>query len=105
MYSRARDLNDKHNTKGRLFLDQLWQECAPFVDANAARHAMEDLPSVFWELYLALALRQSGITIVRLNRTKKAQRGPDLLAENPDVWIKAVTPGPGTGGKRATCAT
>jgi hypothetical protein len=98
MYSRARDLPDKHHTQGRTFLEQLWQECGRFLDANAAHHAMVDMPPVFWELYLAHALRRSGINIVEQNRGKKTQRGPDLFAVDPEVWIEAVVANPGSGG-------
>lgn len=82
--------------RSRPFIEQLWQECAPFVDANATDHAMQNLPAVFWELYLAHALRRVGISITQQQRTKKQQRGPDLRAEQPDVWL-AVAPTPGTG--------
>jgi hypothetical protein len=98
MYSRTRDLPDKHHTKGRKFLEQLWQECGRFLDANAPHHAMVDMPPVFWELYLAHALRRSGINVVEQNRRKKSQRGPDLCAVDTEVWIEAVVANPGTGG-------
>jgi hypothetical protein len=85
-------------SQGRKFREQLRQECCHFLDANASHHAMTDMPpSVFWELYLAHALRRSGINIVEQNRTKKKQRGPDLRATNPDVWIEAVVAYPGSG--------
>jgi hypothetical protein len=97
IYCRTRDLPQEHHARGRAFIEQLWQECAPFLDANAPHHAMQGLPSVFWELYLTHALRHAGISIAQQQRTKKRQRGPDLLAEHPDVWLEAVTPTPGTG--------
>jgi len=55
------------------------------------------MPTVFWELYLARALNISGISLKPQTRTKKNQKGPDLFATNPDVWIEAIMPGPGTG--------
>lgn len=97
MYSRTRDSDEAHYARGRAFIEKIWQECAPFVDSNARHHAKEDLPSVFWELYLAHALRRSGISIVAQPRRKKSQRGPDLFAADPPVWIEAVVPTSGTG--------
>jgi hypothetical protein len=55
------------------------------------------MPTVFWELYLAHALSTSGVSLQPQARTKKNQKGPDLFATNPDVWIEAIMPGPGTG--------
>jgi hypothetical protein len=97
MYSQTRDSNEEHLARGRAFIEKIWQECAPFVDSNACYHAKEYLPPVFWELYLAHALRRSGISIVAQPRRKKSQGGPDLLAANPPVWIEAVVPTSGTG--------
>ncbi len=94
-YCRTRDSDVDHYINGRRFIERLWEECAPFVDANASHHAIDDMPPAFWELYLAHALRRSGITLVRQQRTKKTQRSPDLRAANPTVWIEAVTPTPG----------
>jgi hypothetical protein len=94
---RTRDSAEGHHAGGRAFIERLWQECAPFVDANATDHARQDMPPVFWELYLAHVLRRAGISIMPQQRTKKTQRGPDLFAKNPDVWIEAVVPTPGTG--------
>jgi hypothetical protein len=55
------------------------------------------MPTVFWELYLAHGLNSSGISLQPQARTKQNQKGPDLFAANPDVWIEAVMPGLGTG--------
>ncbi len=55
------------------------------------------MPSVFWELYLAHTLKSSGISLQPQTRTKQNQKGPDLFAANPDVWIEAVMARIGTG--------
>jgi hypothetical protein len=94
-YCRTRYSDADHYLSGHHFIERLWEECAPSVDANASHHAIDDMPPVFWELYRAHALRHSGITLVRQQRTKEMQRGPDHRAANPTVWIEAVTPSPG----------
>lgn len=96
-YVRTRDSHEDPHPRGREFLERWWNESSPFVDLDVLNRARQDLPSVFWELYLAHALRRQGISLVTQARTKKNQRGPDLRAESPDVWIEAVAPNCGTG--------
>ena len=96
-FERVRDVQREPYPRAKVFIQALWDECEPFVDLNAQSHAMQDLPSVFWELYLAHALRKAGVSLVPQPRTKKRQRGPDLRSENPEVWIEAITPTAGTG--------
>jgi hypothetical protein len=96
-YSRTRDSEEDPHPAAREFIERLWKECALYVDSNALDHAKQDMVSVFWELYLAHALKRSGIALVQQSRTKKKQRGPDLRAQNPDVWIEAIAPTAGFG--------
>ena len=96
-FERVRDAMKEPYPRSKAFIQALWDECEPFLDLNAQNHAMQDLPSVFWELYLAHALQKAGVSLVPQPRTKKQQRGPDLRAENPEVWIEAITPTSGTG--------
>ena len=56
-----------------------------------------------WELYLAHTLNSSGISVKPQPRTKKNQKGPDLFAANPDVWIEAIMPERGTGPDAMEC--
>lgn len=97
IYCRTRDESDKYNTRGREFIEDLWRECSAFLDLETLQRATQCLPTVFWELYLAHTLSNCGISLQRQARTKKNQKGPDLFAANPDVWIEAVMPGVGTG--------
>lgn len=97
MYLRTRDSPDEPHVSGRAFLEQLWQDCGRFLDPDSRRRAMHGLPSVFWELYLAHALKSCVVRLVVQRRSKQRQRGPDLLAQRPEVWIEAVVPTPGTG--------
>lgn len=78
-------------------MKSLWLERADFLDPKTLQRATQSMPTVFWELYLAHTLNRSGISIQSQMRTKKNQKGPDLFASNPDVWIEAIMPGLGTG--------
>jgi hypothetical protein len=96
-YCRTRDETDEYNTRGREFMEALWLDCAAFLDPDALQRATLCMPTVFWELYLAHTLNSSGISLQPQPRTKQNQKGPDLFAANPDVWIEAIMPGLGAG--------
>ena len=98
IYQKLRDGTDEPHEDGRGYLERIWQECAPFVDPDAPDKATHDLASVFWELHLAHALRFAGKDLVPRNRLGyKNNKGPDLFAAEPDVWLEAVVVRPGTG--------
>ena len=97
IYCRTRDKTDQDNTRGREFMEALWRDCAAFLDPDTLQRATQSMPTVFWELYLAYTLNSSGISLQPQARTKQNQKGPDLFAANPDVWIEAIMPGLGTG--------
>jgi len=78
-------------------MEAIWQECRGFLDPDTPNRATVSMPGVFWELYLAHALMNAGISLQPQARTKKNQKGPDLFADKPEVWIEAVLPEPGTG--------
>lgn len=95
---RARGADHDPHPRGREFIESIWQECAPYLDYTAPQRAPLDLHPVFWEMYLAYALKRAGIALVpRENLGLKNNRGPDLFAEKPDVWIEAVMPMSGEG--------
>lgn len=96
-YQRTRDYEHDPYPASRGFLELLWRECSPYLDANALSHAKENMAAVFWELYLAYSLKKLNINLVERSRTKKRQVGPDLHAENPGIWIEAIAPTPGCG--------
>jgi hypothetical protein len=97
IYCRTRDKTDKYDTLGREFMEALWRDYAEFLDPDALQRATQSMPTVFWELYLAHTLKSSGISLQPQARTKRKQKGPDLFAANPDVWIEAIMPDLGTG--------
>jgi len=88
IYCRTRDKTDEYNTRGREFIEALWRECAAYLDPDTLQRATLSMPTVFWELYLAHTLNSSGISVQRQARTRQNQKGPDLFAANPDVWIE-----------------
>jgi hypothetical protein len=97
IYRRTRDKTDKYNTRGRDFMEAMWLDCAALLDPDTLQRATMNMPPVFWELYLAHALKGAGIFLQTQTRTKANKKGPDLFATNPDVWIEAVMAQMGTG--------
>lgn len=99
-YQAVRQCQDDPYPQARDLMESLWAECGQFVDPSTSERVVQHLPSVFWELYLARALRAHGVSIVRQVRSKAKQKGPDLLADSPKVWIEAMVAG---GGDWARC--
>ena len=86
--------------KARRLTERMWSSCGQFVDADAPERALkDDFYPVWWELYLAYALSEAGVSLIPSNDpARNAGPGrPDLLASSPRVWIEAVMPQPGTG--------
>lgn len=91
IYVNLRDSPHEDKVKGREYLELLWQEASPYVDSDARKKATSDLAAVFWELYLTYALKSAGKDLVPRNDLGYTNnKGPDLFAKNPDVWLEAV---------------
>jgi hypothetical protein len=91
---------NRYDRKARRFTNRMWDSCGHLIDADAPERARkDDFYSVWWELYIAYALSRAGISFVpRKERPRVAGKGrPDLLAQNPRVWIEAVMPNAGVG--------
>lgn len=98
IYCTLRDGVDEDHVRGRQYFERLWQEVAPYVDPDAADKATRCLASVFWELQLAYVLKMAGKSLVpRARLAYKSNKGPDLFAESPSVWLEAVVVRGGTG--------
>ncbi|MGO8718012.1 MAG: hypothetical protein ACLQMO_02190 [Acidobacteriaceae bacterium] len=100
LYAEVAQAPNRYLSKARRLTERMWSSCGQFVDSDAPERAREvDFYSVWWELYLAFALSGGGISLVaRKDRPPNAGNGlPDLLANNPRVWIEAVMPQPGMG--------
>jgi hypothetical protein len=91
---------NRYLRKARRLTERMWSSCGQYVDADAPQRARKhDFHAVWWELYLAYALSEAGVSLVpKKDYPRNAGKGrPDLLANNPRVWIEAVMPQPGTG--------
>jgi hypothetical protein len=99
IYCNTRDGATDHHTRGRDYIESLWQQGAPYVDVDAADKATRDFASVFWELQLVHLLKSAGRNLLpRGSLAYKNNKGPDLCAPGqPDTWIEAVVVRPGTG--------
>ncbi|MBV9037321.1 MAG: hypothetical protein JO182_22715 [Acidobacteriaceae bacterium] len=98
VYCRVRDGVREEHVRSRTYLNLLWQECAQYIDSGAKKKALRELTPVFWELHLAYSLKRQGKALVpRPQLGFQNNKGPDLFATNPDVWIEAVIATNGTG--------
>ncbi len=98
LYERTRDGVEDYWIIGRDHIEKLWGRCEQFIDPDAKRKALSDFASVYWELQLAYALCDAGKALVPRGRMQyKRNRGPDLFAEGPSVWLEAIVPRPGNG--------
>jgi hypothetical protein len=98
LYQKLRDGTEETHEDGRQYLERVWQECAQYVDFDTREKATCDMASAFWELHLAHSLKFVGKNLVPRRRLGyKNNKGPDLFATDPEVWLEAVTVRPGTG--------
>jgi hypothetical protein len=98
IYERVRNNVNLHESEGRAFIELIWLNSAPYLDADLAERAPSNgLIPTFWEMYLAYALKTYGINLVPRSRRVPKHKGPDLFAEMPEVWIEAVAATPGDG--------
>jgi hypothetical protein len=91
---------NRYLRKARRLTERMWTSCGQFVDGNAPVRAWSaDFYPVWWELYLAYALSQAGISLVptKEHPLDEGRGRPDLLANDPRVWIEAVMPQAGAG--------
>lgn len=98
IYRLYRDGNSEPVVRGRHYIEQLWKECASFVDPDARKRAVRDVYPVFWELQLAHSLIHAGKHLVpRRELQYRNNAGPDFFARDPNVWIEATAVRSGVG--------
>jgi hypothetical protein len=97
LYSRIREASNPHTFKAWCFFEEMQQACGQFLGSDPSDRAIEDFHSVWWELYLARALCEAGITLATRKVRTHPEKGPDILAEYPRVWVEAVMPKSGDG--------
>jgi len=97
VYCKIRDASNPHTLKARLFFERMQETSGQFLGSDPAERVAMDFYPVWWELYLDHALHNAGIALgTRANRTHP-ETGPDLLVENPNIWVEAVMPESGDG--------
>lgn len=92
-YACIRD--DPSRKDDRNFVEELWQEYAPYAEPEFLEDAKRDFHAKTWEMYLACVFLKNGFQLQK--KTKK--EGPDicLLVQQKPIWIEAIAPGSGTG--------
>jgi hypothetical protein len=83
--------------EGRQFVEEIWRECAPYVDLDLHVRARESYLPRFWELYVAYTLLTRGLTLVPREGRRVRVKGPDLLLGDGITWVEAVLPTGGSG--------
>jgi hypothetical protein len=96
-YCKIREASNPHTLKARLFFEDIQETCGQFLGSDPVDRATKDFCSVWWELYLAYALDNVGIPLVTRAIRTHPEEGPDLLTENPRIWVEAVAPKSGDG--------
>src|SRR4029079_7527630 len=83
--------------EGRRFVEQIWQNCAPYVDGDLPTRARDTFQPRFWELYVAHTLLSRGHGLISRDKRAVRVKGPDLLLSDATTWVEAVLPTAGTG--------
>lgn len=90
-YRNVRDNPDF--AEDRAFVESLWTRYPSYLrDRTCRSNARNDFLARFWEMYLAVTLRERGFKLERFGN-----EGPEFyfMHNNRKVWIEAVAPGPG----------
>lgn len=92
-YACIRD--DPSRKDDRNFVEELWQEYAPYAEPEFLEDAKRDFHAKIWEMYLACVFLKNRFQLQK--KTKK--EGPDIcLSVQPKpIWIEAIAPRSGTG--------
>jgi hypothetical protein len=76
----------------RMFIESLWNRYRDLADPHFREDARNHFLERFWEMYLAVTLRERGFQLTRVD-----DEGPEFyfLHKDRKVWVEAVAPGPG----------
>ena len=93
-YRNVRD--DIYFAESKDFVESLWIRYRDLADPTCRTNAQNDFLARFWEMYLAVTLRERGFQL-RQDRDKKKGEGPEFyfLHDNRKIWVEAVAPRPG----------
>ena len=101
-YEALRTRDSQGAREARLVLDKMYERVAPYLDSDLQAKIRIQFCACQWEICLAVALLDAGISLVpRLEREPRA-KGPDLLGnvDGKRFWFEAVAVGRGTGEDR-----
>jgi hypothetical protein len=78
----------------KQYVERLWRMYAPYADRHFREDARKHFLQRYWEMYLAVALKDAGFTPVKLT-----DKGPEFFIEidGRRVWVEAIAPGGGQG--------
>jgi len=81
----------------RAFVDSLWSQYRDLADKHFRQDARNHFLERFWEMYLAVTLKERGFQLIRVGG-----KGPEFffLQNGHKVWVEAVAPRPGEGEDR-----
>lgn len=84
--------NKPYLTEAKVFVESLWSRYHDLADRTCRTNARDDFLARFWEIYLAVALRERGFQL-----TPAGGKGPEFffIHNNRNVWVEAVAPRPG----------
>jgi len=93
-YVNTRDMNCNGAIESRKFIEQLWRQYRKHADRNFRTDAPKHFQQRFWEMYLGVALENSGFKI-----DKAKAKGPEFFTyiDTKKVWFEAIAPNQGTG--------
>ncbi len=96
-YRNVRDGGHSPLVEGRAFTESLWERYAPLADSHFREDVRAHFIERFWEMYLAVALLDRGISV-----NPGSGMGPEFSFNQGHrcFWVEAVAPGPGTGADR-----
>jgi hypothetical protein len=80
--------------KPKQFVELLWSRYSDLADPHFREDAMNHFLERFWEMYLAVTLRERGFQLRRAG-----SEGPEFyfMYNCHKFWVEAVVPGPGEG--------
>ena len=93
-----RNVRDNHARADQgEFIDSLWFRYRDLADPHFREDARNHFLERFWEMYLAVTLRERGFQLTRIG-----DKGPEFyfLHNGRKVWVEAVAPRPGEGKDR-----
>ncbi|MGO8763171.1 MAG: hypothetical protein ACLP2P_00455 [Desulfobaccales bacterium] len=78
----------------RQFVESLWSRYSDLADPHFREDARNHFLERFWEMYLAVTLREREFQLKRAG-----SEGPEFyfMSNRCKIWVEAVVPGPGEG--------